>query len=323
MAIMPECPGCGKRLKVKDEPAGKRGKCPGCGALLTIPEPAAGGAQEFPDEFDLEETGDKAATASAMPKPPAPCPNCGQPVPSSAVFCVKCGTDVRSGTRVEEAKESLLGNLRSNYWGLLFVCQWAWFALLFLPLVAIPLLSGAGAEGSAGATEMGLAGQIIFPGIAVVVSALYPAAIHCTFFYHLTYPPQSCLGWIFLLGPDLKSTAIKWVCALLLLPFFIGGLGVGAVIVLWGVVLFGDLWSWLVFKRLYIGEERRSACWRFSCSAGANTDTPGGPVTGSPCPRSGALSQVSELPRRHRRASVRDQPVISEDKAVDGIIWSR
>ena len=31
---------CGKRLKAKDEHAGRRTKCPGCGAILTVPDPA-------------------------------------------------------------------------------------------------------------------------------------------------------------------------------------------------------------------------------------------------------------------------------------------
>jgi hypothetical protein len=39
MAIDFECP-CGKKLKSKDEFAGKRTKCPQCGAGLTVPQPA-------------------------------------------------------------------------------------------------------------------------------------------------------------------------------------------------------------------------------------------------------------------------------------------
>lgn len=32
-----DCPGCGKKLSVKDELAGKKGKCPGCGQSLVVP----------------------------------------------------------------------------------------------------------------------------------------------------------------------------------------------------------------------------------------------------------------------------------------------
>src|SRR5687768_8025488 len=42
MAISFACPGCGKKLKVGDEHAGKKSKCPGCGQVVAIP--AAGAA---------------------------------------------------------------------------------------------------------------------------------------------------------------------------------------------------------------------------------------------------------------------------------------
>ena len=32
-----QCPACGKKLKVKDEFAGKKGKCPKCGNVINIP----------------------------------------------------------------------------------------------------------------------------------------------------------------------------------------------------------------------------------------------------------------------------------------------
>ena len=38
MPIAVTCGGCGKRLKVPDSAAGKRGKCPQCGATVPIPE---------------------------------------------------------------------------------------------------------------------------------------------------------------------------------------------------------------------------------------------------------------------------------------------
>jgi hypothetical protein len=46
MAIDIECQSCGKKLRVKDELAGKKGKCPGCGAIIDIPAPAS-------DTYDL------------------------------------------------------------------------------------------------------------------------------------------------------------------------------------------------------------------------------------------------------------------------------
>src|SRR5690242_1740208 len=45
MAINLAC-GCGKRLKVQDELAGKRARCPGCGDVMTIPNAPVIVAQE-------------------------------------------------------------------------------------------------------------------------------------------------------------------------------------------------------------------------------------------------------------------------------------
>jgi hypothetical protein len=40
MPISLACPKCQKRLRIKDELAGKRVRCPGCGSLLPVPAPA-------------------------------------------------------------------------------------------------------------------------------------------------------------------------------------------------------------------------------------------------------------------------------------------
>ena len=46
MAISLECTGCSKKLKVKDEAAGKRIKCPECQAVLTVPKPESAGDED-------------------------------------------------------------------------------------------------------------------------------------------------------------------------------------------------------------------------------------------------------------------------------------
>lgn len=83
---------CGKRLVVKDEMAGKKGKCPACGQLLEIP------VAEAEDELDLmpteeEEssvppTGGEAAAAATV------CPNCGRVPAPSEMLCAVCGTSI-------------------------------------------------------------------------------------------------------------------------------------------------------------------------------------------------------------------------------------
>src|SRR5712672_1743515 len=39
--LLVTCPGCGKKLQVKDELAGKKAKCPTCGSPFAIPTPRA------------------------------------------------------------------------------------------------------------------------------------------------------------------------------------------------------------------------------------------------------------------------------------------
>ncbi len=75
---------CGKRFRVRDEHAGKRGKCPSCGAAVTIP----------------------AAGAEAPPADGRPCPGCARPLASEAVLCVNCGYDVRAGKRLSTRTSS-------------------------------------------------------------------------------------------------------------------------------------------------------------------------------------------------------------------------
>ena len=54
MAIELTCPGCGKRLRVADSAAGKKGKCPACGTVVEIPAPGAEVSAK-----ERKETGDR------------------------------------------------------------------------------------------------------------------------------------------------------------------------------------------------------------------------------------------------------------------------
>ena len=60
MAIELTCPGCGKRLRVPDSAAGKKGKCPACGMLVDIPLPL--------EEVSMEEK--PAAKGRVRPRAP-------------------------------------------------------------------------------------------------------------------------------------------------------------------------------------------------------------------------------------------------------------
>ncbi len=87
MAIDVTCEGCGKTLSVDDSMAGKRGKCPKCGTVLVVP-----------DDGPV-----RAEVAAPEPKAPADsvCPNCSRKLGRGDVFCIGCGTDLKSGKRLK------------------------------------------------------------------------------------------------------------------------------------------------------------------------------------------------------------------------------
>src|SRR5262245_31163249 len=66
MSILLSCP-CGKKLRVKDELAGKKVKCPGCAAILPVPGPVV--ETPAPPEEEPEET-EARPRAKKEPDPP-------------------------------------------------------------------------------------------------------------------------------------------------------------------------------------------------------------------------------------------------------------
>lgn len=86
MAIVFTC-ACGRKLQVADKLAGKKGKCPQCGTVLAIPMES----EAIPEEPVVLETGEEIPTE--------PCPHCKEPIVVGAVFCTKCGTDLRTGQK--------------------------------------------------------------------------------------------------------------------------------------------------------------------------------------------------------------------------------
>lgn len=78
--------GCGKRLRVKPELAGRKVKCPACGAATAVPVPRSTATAE-PTE----------PAAPASPSGEKVCPDCLATVPDTVVLCVHCGLDFRTG----------------------------------------------------------------------------------------------------------------------------------------------------------------------------------------------------------------------------------
>ena len=68
------CPKCSTAIELDDEARPGRVACRGCGAVLSV-EPRKAGT--------------------------APCPGCGEPMPTDAAICVHCGYNPRTGKRLE------------------------------------------------------------------------------------------------------------------------------------------------------------------------------------------------------------------------------
>jgi len=100
MPIEFNCPYCDAHLSLWDELAGKQGTCPKCKKNIVVPNP-------------------KGVYAMMA------CPNCEAEIPANAVICTKCGTDLKTGAKLntqvnqpgaiqkatEESAEQILGML--------------------------------------------------------------------------------------------------------------------------------------------------------------------------------------------------------------------
>ncbi len=111
-----KCGSCQKKLKAHEKLAGKKVKCPGCGAVLKIPQPgstataassAASSAASQREDIPLQEP--KEST----------CPSCRKPLSPSAVLCVDCGYDLRSGRKLQteiDSEESAPASFSPRSW---------------------------------------------------------------------------------------------------------------------------------------------------------------------------------------------------------------
>ena len=112
MAIHLSCR-CGKKLAVREELAGRKGKCPSCGTVLAIPSGAPAPAPPKPPPAA------KSPSAVFKPAPAHPvlspagkaapghaCPSCGAPVKSQEIFCVKCGASLENRSRSARTRKS-------------------------------------------------------------------------------------------------------------------------------------------------------------------------------------------------------------------------
>ena len=96
------CDNCGKSYAWKPQLAGKRVKCK-CGSPLSVPktDPAAHDDGGLDDLAALAHGGDAYDDAPAAAGPR--CPSCGEGVDPSAVICINCGTNLKTGKRLATA----------------------------------------------------------------------------------------------------------------------------------------------------------------------------------------------------------------------------
>lgn len=146
-----QCKGCGKKIGVRAEYAGKKAKCPGCQQPIRVPSPrpkratasgapvasAAAGASGLgdlsgdssagPSLYDLAEMEQQAPAEMAemtsrlggragiaQLKDGKPCPACNTAVKQEAIICVHCGHNFESGKKLKTKKDSKMGKAMRN-----------------------------------------------------------------------------------------------------------------------------------------------------------------------------------------------------------------
>ena len=130
MSIKVKCGNCGKKLKAKDDAAGKKVKCPDCGKVMLIPEPVMDAVEEdfdayddggFDDPYgddaygndsygdDPFSGGDMGSYGAEISKPAGdkkPCPMCGEMIRAAAAKCRFCGEVFDARLKKKKSKGS-------------------------------------------------------------------------------------------------------------------------------------------------------------------------------------------------------------------------
>jgi hypothetical protein len=100
-----ECGGCGRRLRARDDLAGRPVRCPVC---RTVWRPHADElAEEDVPYAEVEEEGITARPPEGVRYTAAACPTCGAKMQPDAVLCLDCGYDRRTGRQREVVVQRL------------------------------------------------------------------------------------------------------------------------------------------------------------------------------------------------------------------------
>jgi len=94
MPIQVACGSCAKRFQAGNKLAGRRVKCPVCEGFIDVP---------VPQPVALAGTGVLGLLDQEEVPTERRCPKCSRPLGVAEVFCVACGYDARTGTRIQPA----------------------------------------------------------------------------------------------------------------------------------------------------------------------------------------------------------------------------
>jgi len=123
-----ECTACGKRLRVSDDKAGRRGRCPACQASMTVPR-LSEAAGPVPSRHVVQSAAPPVVDQpAARPAPVSParsvdpagagdrgrCPSCDQDLGPDAKVCVRCGIHLPSGRPLLTADDTGLDGLHDR-----------------------------------------------------------------------------------------------------------------------------------------------------------------------------------------------------------------
>ena len=102
---------CGAVFAVDAIHAGKKVKCPTCETIVTIPAAPAQPEPVVPQPEPEPEPPSPDLEDAHMEEGPQLCPSCDKAVDASAVICINCGYNFKTGqqlhTTVEEAPEEV------------------------------------------------------------------------------------------------------------------------------------------------------------------------------------------------------------------------
>ncbi len=239
MPVQFPCQNCGKQLKLRDGLVGKHVKCPHCQTILAVPL----------EGTEIQEGGPVAFSSADFKD----CPECGKPMPSEAVVCLRCGFNRNTGkrlvTRIKKStkKQTLPQQLQTVRLGLAF--HYARLVIFLATPVVLILALILGALASAAGPLAGLGAGVIIGvvGILLILALLATPALGMVGSILCAWAPQKKARTLILIsfGLDLGSFGVSIVQLVLR---FLGSLGAAPLALFFQFLQMGlALAAWVLF----------------------------------------------------------------------------